>query len=356
MSVSRAEALGQLLIIRLESPVPPSECEDLVRRYLPGGVLMTHRGLSSPESTRETLARIARASSTAPFLALEEEGGAIDPLAKFFPPLPAPRVVARHGLAAVKRLGALIGEALATLGFNTVFAPRLDLSCPLGKPSLDTQAFDQDARLVAQCGEAFLDGLNAFRIIACAKHFPGAGSVEDSPAKSFAVVGKPMATLWREDLLPFRQLLPSLKLVEVASAAYKAYDFDVKLPAALSSNILEGLLRVKLGFKGVAVGNLFCSLQSPMEQLVSSIKAGCDVQVVPGDERAVRQAVETLTSAWEDGTLPAPRVEEALRRIQTAKKSLGRPKGKISRSALERVSREFEQFAKEICSEEQKIA
>jgi beta-N-acetylhexosaminidase len=158
-----------------------------------------------------------------------------------------------------------------------------------------------------------------------------------------------MAQLWREDLVPYRALLPRLPLVLVSTAAYKAYDFDLLQSAGLSAKVVEGLLRVKLGYKGVAIA---CGLEAAAvrgtltleDAAVHALRAGCDMLLLEKAEAAAR-VQGTLSAGRESGKLPRPRVEQALKRIQLAKQGLKPPHGPLSRRSLDRVVREFRDFS-----------
>jgi beta-N-acetylhexosaminidase len=369
------DALGQLLFITLDDHKWTSSCERVVRRYQPGGILLTRRNLQTPQATCEMLGKIVRVLQVPPFLALEEEGGTVDPLRAFFPPLPAPQIAATKGLRMLEQLGSLIGEAFALLGFNVNFAPRLDLANPIVKPSLQPQCFSSDPRVVGRCGEAFITGLRRHKVIFCGKHFPGLCVPEYDDASSLPVVDKPMAALWREDMMPFRQLLPKFGLVKMSYAAYKAYDLDLPTPASESANVLEGLLRVKLGYHGVAVVDYFEPL-SKMEKgfsasvatdeeifinvgrdfAMKNINMGCDMLVISWSGRLFDLVLVGMRRALEAGTLSTRRVDKALKRIRRAKKGMRLPTGKFSKKAFDRLCRDFEDFTKECRSAERENA
>lgn len=301
------------MMIGLSGPRWSSSLERRLRALQPGGVLLYPGTLRRPGQTAELLYRIARTLSNPPFLAIAEEGGSVDPLRAFLPPLPAPRIVAQRGPTAVRRQAELIGAALKLLGFNLNFAPRLDLSNPDVKPPLDTQTFGADPKHVAKCGKAFIEGLRGHKILACGKHFPGRGAPEYDK-NGLPMVGKTMAELWREDLLPFRELLPRLPFIKLSNASYKAYDFDAPQPASVSSQVIHDLLRVKLGYPGLAVADLLGLFDEiPPQRLkrhgltidgrgiLLSIEAGCDLQalkwgpeiaelVVPGIQKEIGRA------------------------------------------------------------------
>ena len=366
MTLSREEIVGQLLIVGMPSDRWCGALERFLLATQPAGVLLSPPLPPSAEATSELLHRIAGTVRELPFLAIRQEGGPEDPLRQFLPSLPSPRAAAQKGLSTVARLGELIGEGLSLLGFNTNFAPLLDLATPLSQERLGGRAFGSDPRQVAECGEAFLRGLRRHRILACGKHFPGWGCVplQPSPGRGVsgepAVAGKPMAELWREDLVPFRDLLSQLPMVLISNAAYKAYDFEHPRPASLSPQVVEGLLRVKLGYRGLALAYDFEQEEmrgslSPGEAAIQSLNAGCDLLVLDQEAScdAVRQALE---AGLESGRLSSQRVEQALARVRAARKALAPPTGSVSRRALEKLAKRFESLDKEFTPEELKIA
>jgi len=341
-----SNSLGQLLVVKLEESRWTGSFERLLDRHRPGGAFL--QSLRSAESTAELLVKISRTLEAPPLLWLEEEGGKDGPLGALLPPLPSLRMGAGRGPSAVARLGELIGSAMKLLGFNTNCAPTLDLDSPREQ---NLTACGSDPRQVARCGEAFIHGLRRRKILACGKHFPGLGSLQAGSAARLPAVGKSMAQLWHEDLLPYRELLPQLPLVMVSHAAYKAYDFDVPYAAAHSTNILEGLLRVKLRYGGLAVADVARAEDAQEaldlgEKAVRCVKAGCDLLLVDGGEKSVELALATLRKAIDSGRLSAERVEQSLKRIRLLRKSLTPPGGKVAQTALDQLARQFEDFSR----------
>ncbi len=359
--VLREDQLGQLFLVRLGDCRWSEALGRKLRRWSPAGIVLPDVLPRSLESTSELLHRIARVLPFPPFLALRQEGGApyrlvrggaYDPLSRFLPPLPSPGAAAAKGLSVVARLGDLIGEALGLLGFNTNFAPRLDLSVGVTEERHGSQTFGSDPHFVAECGRAFVRGLERHHVLACGKHFPGMGSVAAHPRGKLSTSVKPMAALWREDLVPFRELMPKLSMVLISARCYKAYDFDQLRPAFQSGAVVTSLLRAKLGYHGLAVAYDFESAPDIGEAVARSLDAGCDLFVVDEGE-SVERALQGVKAGLESRKLSPDRVEQALHRIRRAKRRLRQP---VSRrgapSAWERLVRRFENFSKEFRPEE----
>ena len=343
--------LGQLLILKVNELRWNSSLERLLRRLRPGGVLIDAPLVEGAGPVGDFLFKVVGAVAALPFLVLKEEGGTMHPLRAFLPPLASPLAAADRGLAAVRRLGELVGAALQPLGFNTDLAPLLDLASPAIGGASQTHAFSASPQQVAKWGEAFLQGLKRHEIRACGKHFPGQGSARATSATELPMVSKSMAELWREDLVPYRALLPRLPLVLLSTAAYKAYDFDLLQSAGLSAKVVEGLLRVKLGYHGVAIA---CGLEAEAvrgalsleDAAVQAVRVGCDMLLLEEAE-AAEQAQTALLAAREFGKLSGSQVEQALKRIQIAKQGLKLPPATLPKRSLDRIAKEFIDFSSE---------
>jgi beta-N-acetylhexosaminidase len=358
MSANRANATGQFLLLEIEEDRWSGSLERRLRSICPGGILLSARNLRTPETTTELLAKIAAVLPESPILAIEEGGGEVGPLPTFFAPLPSPRAAARKGLEAVARLGELTGAALRLLGFNTVLAPLLDVAPP---GSDDPRTFSPDPQVVAGSGKAFLDGLERHKILACAKFFPGLGSAEIDRQSSMPLVAKTMAELWREDLVPYRTLHSRLPLVMVGHGAYKAYDFDVSRPATLSSSVVQGLLRAKLGYTGVAVADdltceAICRAIDPPEAALKSLLAGCDLLRINSSREEIAAAIfDGLKESLETGRIPATRAREASARLQRLRQHGVPPHARFSHGEFDRLARQCEEFATEFRFKGEKI-
>jgi beta-N-acetylhexosaminidase len=361
---------GELLMLRLVAPRWSSSLDQQLRALEPGGILLAGPLPRSPETLYELLGGISRCLPALSILAVEAEGGA-DPLCALLPPLPSPRALAQKEARLARRAGELMGEALKLLGFNTYFALTLDLASEFTEESSsvapgfspacaalkggatfnsgqDPSTFSANPRVVAEYGGFFLEGLTRHKILACAKHFPGLGCVPPALGGELPLCGRSMAELWRSDLIPYRELLPRLPFVLMSVAAYNAYDFKCPRSAVLSPQVVEGLLRAKLGYRGVVVAP-----QLETERVrgdldlgraaVQSLSAGCDMLLVEKDEsgQAMRRAIE---EALASGQLPRERLEQSVARIRAAKKGLALPKGAFSKKAWERLARRYEEF------------
>jgi beta-glucosidase-like glycosyl hydrolase len=201
MSVLNRAQIGQLLAIRLQESQWSGPLERLLKRYQPAGVAPPVPGLGSPRATADLLAHIASALPTPPLL-WPDGWRAIYRLTSL---LPEPRVAAEAGSKAVERLASFVGRGLELLGFNSYGGPTLDLVTSGVEGRFVDWAFSSDPQMVARCGDVFIRELEHHRIVAFPGSFPGLGDTSGSRPDPLLVIEKPMATLWREDLVPYRE-------------------------------------------------------------------------------------------------------------------------------------------------------
>jgi beta-N-acetylhexosaminidase len=337
-----------LLFLRLRENRWTKVLERTLRETPPGGVLLAEPLPRSMSEVPRIAAKIREACYGPVFIAMRQEGGDRDPLSRYFPALPSPGIVATHGSEVVGHMAELIGEAMRRLGINTNFAPCLDLKSDC---SLSASGFGRDSALTGACGESFVQGLARHGILPCAKHFPGEGSVPPEQAGQLPVSAKPMAALWREDLAPFRRVLPQLPMLLVSAAAFKAYDFDMPKPASLSSAVVGGLLRTKLGYRGLALAYDLEAwrVRGPLgfaEAVVQSLVAGCDIVIV--DQGSLWDvAVGAIRAAFDTERVPESRFTESLGRWAAAVKQAPPLPRKISVRVEQDLRRRFRLFAEE---------
>lgn len=352
MSTSLDTRLGRLFILKLKSANWNSRGERLLRSLQPAGVVVPLEAVR-PLAFLNKLAKGATSVlRDTPLVSWVGDGTAILDFVLPTAEDDAPLGRRESDLARVSQaLGRTRGFTERDMGKNVDFALSLDLARPVGEAEHAPRAVRHDPRLIAKCAAAYLRGLRLGRMIACGKHFPGMGSVAFDPKTKAMVSAKPMAGLWREDMVPFRAVLPKLPLVMISRAAYKAYDLDLSRPAVWSQEIVTGLLRAKLRYKGVVVADLSEPARTPDgtekgRAVVKALEAGCDLIILPGTRSATESALAAIRAALGTGRITEKRLEESLERIQAMQRKLVKPVRVASERALRREAREIREFAK----------
>jgi beta-N-acetylhexosaminidase len=181
------------------------------------------------------------------------------------------------------------------------------------------RAFGSDPGRVATLALAVARGLEAGRVAACAKHFPGHGDTAEDSHHALPVVPHDRARLEAVEIAPFAAAVAAgIPMVMTAHVVYPA--LDPERPATLSPAIVEGVLRRRLGFDGVvATDDLEMAAIAARfgweEAIVMAVEAGCDLLLVCHDADRQRRAVVALRRAAEGGRLSPARIEASLARL-----------------------------------------
>jgi len=105
---------------------------------------------------------------------------------------------------ATRAAGRALGDLLAACDIDVTLAPVLDVASDPANVMLAARAISDDPTLVARQGVAFVAGLQAAGIAACAKHAPGHGDTSVDSHVGVPTVDVDLATLRSRDLLPFQ--------------------------------------------------------------------------------------------------------------------------------------------------------
>jgi beta-N-acetylhexosaminidase len=208
--------------------------------------------------------------------------------------------------------------ALRSVGIDVDFAPVVDTPGS-ARNFLGSRAFSRSRQWNAQMARAFVGGLQTNGIAATAKHFPGLGLASGNTDHGRIVI---RAAAWKlhQGLLPFQSAVRAgAKLVMVSTAVYPKLDGS-KRPAAFSSTIINGLLRKRLGFKGVTVTD---SLTAPAADRIphtatKAMLAGSDLLIF-GAESASERGYSTLLADGAGSLRLQNRLTQAAARIRALK-------------------------------------
>lgn len=229
---------------------------------------------------------------------------------------PVSAITSLNDIEALRRAARLTAREARTMGVNWSLGPVCDLDLLPENPVVGTRALGSDARKVAPLVTAWIESVQAEGVLACAKHFPGLGRATADAHLVLPMVETPADQLKELDLHPFRAAISSgVASVMTSHAAYPALDSS-KVPATLSREMLQWLLRQQLKFDNLIVSDELtmaatCDGRTVAEAAVLALRAGCDVLLDPGELGA---ALDALEKALDDGTLDPERVKQSVRR------------------------------------------
>lgn len=307
---------GRVLMVGLPGTALDGETAERIRALAPGGVILFRRNLESPEQTATLLQEVRRLLPSPTLLALDQEGGRVSRLEPWIGPTPAAALLARGGEGPARRFGEATGRILSGLGFNVDFAPVVDLCGPEATNGIGDRSWSREPSETSRLAGSFLAGLQGSGVAGCLKHFPGLGDSRVDSHVSLPTVARSLSRIEQEDLLPYRELGPDAACVMIGHGHYPALDAGAPLPASCSSRVVSGLLRERLGYRGLVVtDDLEMGAVTGRDRdgaaALEALAAGCDLLLYCSDlERAEIAARKIARSAEREPQL-ALRLESA---------------------------------------------
>ena len=345
--------VGQLLWIGFQGTTAPPQVRARLERGEAGATVLFKRNLvytkvdgPVPQEVADLDAlveldralHVAAADGTPALVSIDQEGGTVQrvraPATQWPPMLAHDGLPAGDDAAVAEAVGRALGEELRALGVDVDFAPVLDVHTNPANPVIGERAFGRDADTVARRALAFARGLDAAGVIACGKHFPGHGDTDTDSHLELPRVDQPWDRLERVELAPFRQAAAAgLPMIMTAHVVFPA--LDPERPATLSEAVVNGLLRGKLGYRGVVVSDDLdmraISAHVGVEHAaVAAIRAGCDVLLLCCDEHNQAVAAEALAKEAERDSDFRHRVGEAAARVRALKRGHASKLGSLS--------------------------
>ena len=309
-------AAGQVLIAGFPGHQAPPELLDSARQNQLGGVILFKRNINSLSQVSEALSEVveAFADDKPPMIAVDQEGGRVQ---RFGPPvlqLPPMRTMGDiDDPALTERAAALLGEQLRCLGFNICFAPVLDIDTNPDNPIIGNRSFGRTSERVIRHGLAFARGLESASVLSCGKHFPGHGDTDLDSHLALPRLPHSLERLESVELQPFRATADAIPTLMTAHVIFEA--IDPELPATICPEVITGVLREKLGYRGLVFSDdLEMKALSDHESAWRAIEAGCDVLLVCSDADALALAREGLIRRATDHPAFRQRLQEAAER------------------------------------------
>jgi beta-N-acetylhexosaminidase len=338
--LSPAQLAGQRVIYSYSGLTPPASLLGWIRAGQVAGVIFFGGNIASQSQLAGVAAELNQANASPrnplrhyPLLLMtDQEGGLVRRLPG------APResesqigAGARPAVAA-RAAGRGAGRNLTGAGLNVNLAPVLDVYRAPG--DFDDQfgrSYSTSPHKVSYLGAAFIKAQQATGVAATAKHFPGlgaAGTAQNTDQEP-VTLNVPHGTLHGTDEYPYKAAIRAgVKLVMVSWAVYPALDPGV--PAGLSSAVVGGELRQRLGFTGVTITD---ALEAGALQAYGTTRhratlaagAGMDLILCSAQRQGQGdQARLALSKGYRRGTLNQAAFRAAVRRVLALRASLRR--------------------------------
>ncbi len=325
------EKAGQLLMMGFEGQTPSELILEHIHDRHVGGVILFARNVSTPQQVATLTGQLQSHARQTPrkiplIIAADQEGGVVVRITEGATVFPGNMALGATGSTNHARAaGEITGAELRAMGIGMNLAPVLDVNNNPANPGIGVRSFGESPELVAQLGSAFISGLQANRIIATAKHFPGKGDIILDSHIALPTVPHSRERLEQVELLPFRRAIKAdVGAIMTAHVTFPTFDPAPGLPATLSQPVLTGLLRRILGFRGLIITDdlemgAIAGSFGVGEAAVRAIAAGADIVLVCHTPERQVEAYEALVEATQKGIITKERLNEAVGRILMAK-------------------------------------
>lgn len=304
--------------------------KNLVDGYKPGGVMCRPMPLQEVVET----VRIMQTCSKVPLLiaANLEKGsnGIVLEGTSFGSQM---QVAATDEVDMAGKLGTVCGREGAAVGANWSFAPIIDIDYNFRNPITNTRTLGSDPERVKNMGVAYVTEIQKQGVAASIKHFPGDGcderdqhlvtSINDLSCEDWdATYGE----AYREAIDAGAMTAMIGHIMQPAYSRHFIPDIEDKkiMPASLAPELLNELLRGKLGFNGMIVSDAttMAGMVIPMARdkaVPACIAAGCDMFLFA---KNLDEDYEFMKKGYEDGVITQERLDEAVTRILATKAAL----------------------------------
>lgn len=226
----------------------------------------------------------------------------------------------------IYQMAAKIAEDCKRMGVNWDFAPVVDVNTNPNNPIIGNRSFGSEVSNVTQSALSYANGLQDNNILAAIKHFPGHGDTNTDSHLDLPVVSHSLQRLNKIELAPFKDLMnKGIGGVMVAHLYVPSLESGKGIPASISKNIITGLLKEKLGYKGLIITDALnmgavANKYKPGELDALAFNAGNDIMLF---SQGVSEGKKLIQKAIDQGEISQSRVEESVKKILLTKYFLG---------------------------------
>ncbi|MBA4408555.1 MAG: serine hydrolase [Odoribacter sp.] len=320
------QKIGQLFMIQAYSNNKSQHVEELLRQVKKnevGGVIFMQGG---PIAQAKISIQLQQASNIPLLIAIDAENGLgfrLDSTLSY-PVQMALGAISSDTL--IYRMGFEIGEQCRMLGIHMNMAPVSDININPSNPVINHRSFGEDQMQVARKSWLYASGMQDAGVLATAKHFPGHGDTDADSHHDLPIISQNKNQLDSIEIFPFAYLInKGIGAIMTGHLQVPALEPDGRIPATISSEIINKKLRKDLGFNGLVITDAMnmrgiSNLYSSAESSVRALKAGNDmVEIVPRLDRAI----SAVKLAVKNGELTVTEIDDKCRKILTVKKWLG---------------------------------
>ena len=319
------EKIGQMLMLGVAEKNISKKSISLIENNFPGGIILFGYNIGNMEEIKKFIRDMQKTAiekyKIPLFISIDQEGGRVKRIKNGVTQFPGNIA---FGVVDDKSLthdaARILGLELRKIGINMNLAPVLDVNNNPSNPVINTRSFGSEVSIVSNLGVSYIKGLQESKCIAVGKHFPGHGDTDKDSHLTLPVINYNIERLQKIEFPPFIKAIDNG--VEAIMTAHISFPNILKnyLPATLSKQFLTEILRNKMNFQGIIITddmemNAVSKLMDLGEAAVESIKAGADIILISTHGASIDIISKALKKAVANGTIPAERIDESVKRI-----------------------------------------
>ncbi len=329
LSLSLKQKVGQLFFpVGLD--FDKKYLKELIEKYQPSGMMFRPENKKTIKETHDYLQSI---SPIPMLISANLENGANGSSLDATEFATQMQLAATNNRNHLKNFIEVSSKEAKILGCNWTFSPVVDIDFNKHNPITNVRTFGSDPQKVKQLSELYVRECNKNGLATAVKHFPGDGI--DFRDQHIALTSNTLSTeKWDAtygaiykaviDAGTLAVMCGHIKLPAYSKLLNPQLTDATLLPASLAPELLQGLLRDRLGFNGLIVSDATAMLgftaAMPRRQAVpKAIAAGCDIFLFNKD---LSEDFQFMLDGIEQGLLSTERLDEAVTRILATKAAL----------------------------------
>ncbi len=322
------QKIGQMIVAGFPAKEYDQHLDEIIKNKI-GNVILFLKNVGDKEALSELNNKIQRSMldniGIPAFITMDQEGGMVTRIYESATFLPGNMALSAAGDSeAFTKAAEISGEELRALGINFNLAPVLDVNNNSKNPVIGVRSYSDKPEVVAEYGVKAIKGLQSKGVIATAKHFPGHGDTDADSHLALPAVPHAMDRLESTELYPFKKAIENgVDAIMSAHILFPAIESE-KLPGTLSHKVLTGLLREKMGFKGLIMTDCMemkaiADYYGTTKAAVRAVKAGADLLCVSHRLDMQLGSFNEIKAAVLRGEISESRIDESVSRILALK-------------------------------------
>ncbi len=274
--LTTTEKVGQLFMPAAfinDSEAEIAQLEQLIGRHHVGGLCFFHSRASAAtnyegkkkvvyneksfETLRSLVERYQKAATHPLLIAIDAEWG-LAMRVENTPQYPYAITLGamQDGDDLIFEMGRNIAKDCLAAGIHWNLAPVVDINVNPNNPVIGYRSFGEDKTSVTRKALAYIKGMEREGLLTSIKHFPGHGDTETDSHLGLPLIDKTKEALQENELFPFQELVNhGVDSVMVGHLSVPSLAGGKPVPSSISKEIIKGVLRKEMGFKGVVISD-----------------------------------------------------------------------------------------------------